>query len=320
MYENKMNDINDINDINVNKLETELNKPEIEKKSKIKHLVISGGGSFGLICYGILKESNLNGFWNFEDIETIYGTSVGAICGLIISLNYEWDILDNYIINRPWHNLFKFDIYSIFNSFQNNGIFDIKIIKSIFTPLFKAKDISLNITMLEHYNITKKEIHFFSTGLNKMDILDISYKTHPDWEVLDCLYYSCSLPILFTPLSKDDIIYFDGGVLCNYPLYYCIKNGAKEDEILGIKKKIISKQEDNSNLFDYIFKILEAVFRKMNNDKEIIIIPNEIKVSQPSLTLYNIYLVASEIQERNRLIQLGKETFISFTQTTTGFQ
>ena len=52
----------------------------------IKHLVFSGGGPIGLISYGAAKQLNKKKFWEIENIETIYGTSVGAYMGTLISL------------------------------------------------------------------------------------------------------------------------------------------------------------------------------------------------------------------------------------------
>ena len=49
------------------------------KTSKIKHIVLSGGGTFGISSYGLLKKLNELGRWRIEDIKSIYGTSVGAI-------------------------------------------------------------------------------------------------------------------------------------------------------------------------------------------------------------------------------------------------
>ena len=87
-------------------------------KPIIKHLVISGGGVYGLSALGALNHLSENGYWNINNIESIYGTSIGAIISTILALKYEWPILQNYIINRPWEKTFKFDMYSIINSFQ----------------------------------------------------------------------------------------------------------------------------------------------------------------------------------------------------------
>ena len=45
----------------------------------IKHIVLSGGGQSIFTFYGVIKESNERGLWNISNIESIYGTSAGAI-------------------------------------------------------------------------------------------------------------------------------------------------------------------------------------------------------------------------------------------------
>ena len=67
----------------------------------IKHLVFSGGGPVGLISYGAAKYLNKEKYWDLKDIKTIYGTSVGAYMGILVSLGYEWDWIDDYFIKRP---------------------------------------------------------------------------------------------------------------------------------------------------------------------------------------------------------------------------
>jgi len=57
----------------------------------IKHIVINGGGPTGLITYGVLKHLSQNKFFDCNHIETIYGTSIGGIFGVILALNYDWE-------------------------------------------------------------------------------------------------------------------------------------------------------------------------------------------------------------------------------------
>ena len=73
----------------------------------IKHLVIGGGGPLGLRFLGALQKLEQKGFWEFNNIESIYGTSVGSIIGAFICLKYDWDTLNKYIIERPWQEAFK---------------------------------------------------------------------------------------------------------------------------------------------------------------------------------------------------------------------
>jgi hypothetical protein len=93
----------------------------------------------------------------------MYGTSVGAFLCVMLCLNYKWDILDNYVINRPWHNVFITDIYSLINVFHTKGIFDIETFKECFLPLFHGADqpIDIGITMKEFYELTKMRFTYF---------------------------------------------------------------------------------------------------------------------------------------------------------------
>ena len=135
----------------------------------IKHIVLSGGGVTGFSIYGALRESHHSGFWNINNITSIYGTSSGAIISVficLIRLKYDWLDLDNYIINRPWESIFKIDMFSIMNSFEKIGILNIKAIEDIFIPLFKGIDISMSVTMKEFFEINNIEIHIFGSELN----------------------------------------------------------------------------------------------------------------------------------------------------------
>ena len=81
----------------------------------IKHLVISGGGPLGFRYLGALQKLQEERFWCLDDIETIYGTSIGAIIGTFICLKYDWETLNKYIIERPWHDAFKVNAKQLFD-------------------------------------------------------------------------------------------------------------------------------------------------------------------------------------------------------------
>ena len=73
----------------------------------IKHLILSGGGPIGLVEYGALKYLTKQNIISYNNIESIYAVSIGAILGLIYILNLEWLWVDDFIIKRPWKKLFK---------------------------------------------------------------------------------------------------------------------------------------------------------------------------------------------------------------------
>jgi predicted acylesterase/phospholipase RssA len=174
----------------------------------IKHLVIAGGGPIGLQFLGALEYLNEQGFWNFEEIESIYATSIGTFLGAIICLKYDWSTLNKYIIERPWHDAFKLNGKQILDAFYNKGLYDKKVIEIVFKPLLEAKDLSLNITLKEFYEYSKIEFYFYTFELNKFETTEISYKTHPDLLLMQAIHMSSALPGIFTPtcIGNDDLL------------------------------------------------------------------------------------------------------------------
>lgn len=289
-----------------------------QEKPKIKHIVISGGVIYGFCFYGCLKYLHQQNFWNFDDIESFYATSVGTIFSTVLALNFDWDTLDDYIIKRPWQKVFKLNIHSLINCFQNVGVLDIDLIKEVFIPLFNAKDIPITVTMKEFYEITKKELHFFCVKMENFELIDISYKTHPDWSVVEAIYASSCAPIIFSPLIKDGDIYIDGCFLVNYPIENCLNSEfkPKPEEILGINKKMreLTKGYNNgeTNLYDFITIILNKMIAKMT--AIVPIIPNNITIDTVDIAVHDLYSVSNSQEVRIKLIETGIQNAKTFLE------
>lgn len=226
----------------------------------IKHLVIAGGGPMGLCFLGALQYLNEKSIWNIENIESIYATSIGTIIGAFVCLNYDKEVLNKYIIDRPWNDAFKLTGKQLFEAYNKKGLFDTKLAEIIFSPLLKAKDLTLDITLKEFYEFSKIEFHLYTFELNSFKTIDLSYKTHPDLSLMKALTMSCGLPGLFMPIFIDDGCYIDGGVMWNYPINYCLNDHPNEDEILGINRcnndDVINNGniliDEESSLLDFI--------------------------------------------------------------------
>ena len=282
-------------------------------KHIIKHIVLSGGGVTGLSFYGALRQAAVDGFWKLENIQSIYGTSAGSMIGVMIALNYDWSIIDEYIIKRPWEPVFNFNMYAIFDAYQNRGMLNIDVVKNIFLPLFNGKDISIDITMREFYEWNHIEFHLFTTDINAFELVDISYKTHPEWKLIDAIYCSCAIPLIFPPLIIGDRCYIDGGLLLNYPLSRCIADGCLPEEILGIRKgnsladSSTTIVTSSSTLVDYLMVIIKKVTEKLSLNNAYIDIPHQLFIRAEHVTPYNIYTMAKSAEEREQYIQFGSE-------------
>jgi predicted acylesterase/phospholipase RssA len=279
--------------------------------AKIKHLVISGGGAAGFAFYGALKHTHENGIWDIENIEKIYATSAGSIISVFLSLGYEWKTIDDYIIKRPWDQVYKCELPMALQAIKNQGLFGQYVIQETFTPLFNGKDISLDITLDEFYEYNKKELHFITTDYESFDYVDISYKTHPTWRVIDAVYASCCLPLLFSPFYKDSRVYFDGGIRMNYPLRVCLDAGCHPSEILGIRRIDLESEVNKTispsfSLFDVIHKLFHQYTKKIEIDLPEKQIRYQYDIRFSAMDLNAIFHCLSKEEERIRLIQFGE--------------
>jgi len=305
--------------------------------TKIRHIVLSGGGVLGVSAYGALKHLHKNGIWNIDDIETIYGTSVGALIGVLIALKYKWEDIDDYIIKRPWNQAFPMSVSKILDSYKKKGIFEMKEFEEFLKPLICAQDLSININMKDFYEWSNIDLHIITTDLNELTVVDISYKTHPEWRLMDAVYASAALPILFSPLYHAEKYYSDGGVVCNYPVYECILN-RNPDEILGISRKESVKcatfepmktdstdSQCETTIFDYLLFLLNNIANKFKKhakqqrvldqtDTDISIKYSVLFPAGPT-SLYDIYLFSTSVEERKRLIQLGESVAAEFMES-----
>ena len=247
----------------------------------IEHLVLSGGSYNGIKTFGILYELSKQNFYNINNIKSIYCTSVGSIVGSIISLNIDNDVIYNYIHKRPWYK-----ITNIRNlSFNKKGLLDKNFIEEIMNPVLQSKNLNKNITLLELYNYNSIELHIFTTKLTDMSLVDISYKTHPNIEVIDALYMSSAIPYFFEPFYYENDFYIDGGVLCNFPIDHCNYN---PNTILGIYTKssginnINNKNNCDYSMIEYFIFLNYKLFKSLSI-KPIKSIKNNIKITTKSL-------------------------------------
>ena len=242
--------------------------PSIKNGEKtIKHMVISGGAFNGLTYYGAIRELSKQNYWKIENIKTIHGTSVGSLISVLIALNYDWEVIDDYFIKRPWQHMFKTTTLSMIESvISKMGIYTNKIIEDTFQPLFAGKDLSLDITMKEFYELNGIEIHMYTTDLNTFQTINMSYKTHPDWRVVDVIYCSSCMPIVFTPFLFEDAAYVDGGFYSNYPLQQCLEDAEDPLEIVGIYR-MLSKNKtkiiNGSTIIDYLSILLNEIIERI---------------------------------------------------------
>lgn len=280
----------------------------------VKHLVLSGGGPLLFQTIGIVQQLENQKIFSRSNIESIYGTSSGAIVGLFVCLGYDWDVINKFMIERPWEHLYYINTERIFNSFKQCGIYDHNIFIKSYKNLFEAKDISIDITMKEFYELTKIDYHLISFEINQLKLEDISHETYPDVKVIDAIHMSACLPIIFTPVFIDSKCFIDGGIIMNYPLQLCIdKYKSNEKHILGVKH--IYNSETNSDtritkkttILEYISYIFVKLLR--NNSMDTNELNKEIKYEivcyEDFMSLNQITNTIKSADKRTELLDKG---------------
>lgn len=277
----------------------------------IKNIVINGGGPIIFNAYGALKQAHHLKMWSHENVESYYGTSAGSILAVMLALQYCWEDLDDFIIKRPWQNVWKLSLLNVYEYFTNKGIYGKDMFIDFLGPLFKGKDLEVSVTLKEFFEVTKKNIYIYAVDLTTFELVEFSHFTHPEMPVLEALRASSALPILFQPVEYQGHLYTDGGFLLNYPLSKC---KADPETILGVRNVYgeTSSLNEANGIFEYLSYILYKVLDRIDLSCDVQI-PYEIKINTDFIDYSVIHTLANSSSQREALINKGMAELSSFT-------
>jgi len=219
------------------------------------HLILSGGGVKGVTMLGALIYLEKNNI--IDSITNIGGTSIGALIGSLLCIMKPSEIQCK--INGMFG--FKESDINIKNLFINYGVIGDNHLVNFVGNLFIEK-LNTIPTMLELYNISKKELDIYTVNINRQQLEKLNYKNTPDLLISNAVHMSINLPFLFTKVKYNNSYYVDGGIIENFPWKYY--------EHISIEKKIgidlTSKNIDLeiSTLSEYIFQILYSMWSQKN--------------------------------------------------------
>ena len=277
----------------------------------IKHLVISGGGHSLFTLLGTIREFESQKFLQISELQSIYGTSAGAILGVILTMGYDWETIYDYLIKRPWHDAFKVDVQTILNAYSSCGLFDKNAFAILFKPLFEAKDVPMDITLAQFYHLYPVDLHFFTFEMNHFIVEDISHTTHPDIPLLKAIQMTCALPMVVAPVHMEGKCYIDGGIVCNYPLNFCIEKYKNTEDILSFKNFYSQEEDENhdmnetSTMLDFLMHFSYKLMFHISTEDKQIKIKNEVLVKKRVLTLSYMQSVLNSMSMRKELYEEG---------------
>lgn len=290
---------------------------------EIKHLVMSSGSYKGIVYVGIIKRLLKYNLLDLSKIESIYGSSVGALCGFLIGLKLDWDTVCDHIINIPGMSVFKFKTEMFTELFTKKGLYGKDVFYKYTHAYLKEAGLKKNITLKEYYDYNNIDLHIFALHLNDFKSVDFNHKTHPNLSLIDAVYMSCSIPIIFKPEYYIDSYYIDGCVLSDFPIKECLDDidPLEYKNVLGIASKGWSpadiKEKDN------IFKVFEQLTFGFLNETtkkcwENLNIHNDVKIihlTLPQINKDSISKMFSSSENRIEFMDFGYNLVDDFIKT-----
>ena len=213
-----------------------------------KNLVLGSGAVSGLAYLGALKELIKQKYLNLEDIENYCGCSVGSLIALFLIIGYTIDDLILLTRKLDFKDFLDIKAEDALSFFHNYGFDNGKRIQLIIELFLTKRNFNKDVTLLELYNITNKNLIITTVCLNTKTAVYFNYKKTPDCKVVDCIRASMAIPFLYQPVKIQNEYYIDGGVVKSFPIEYF----RKEKELtFGLKSKHTNRYLDNHDTEDF---------------------------------------------------------------------
>ena len=242
-------------------------------------LVLSGGGAKGLYHIGVLRALEENEV----AIDYVAGTSMGSIIAGLYAAGYTPEQmrelalsgdLEKWVSGRldkrhyryyreqgtpPTLLTLRFNIAR--DSLKNGKKAPLAPTETVRHPMMQLPtdiitstqiDLALNeifrpATVASNGDFRQLMVPFFCVAADMNAREAVVFR---DGDLGEAIRASMSIPFVFKPLKKDDMLLYDGGVFNNFPWQYMIKDFAP-DHIIGVKCTTENKDvTENSNVID----------------------------------------------------------------------
>lgn len=215
-------------------------------------IVLSGGALKGIQMLGSL--SFLDYFGLLNNVENFVGVSIGSIICFFMIIGYSPKELFDEILKSEIWNLLNMNNINIFNIIQKNFVFQLSILKKELTKFTLKK-----LNYIPTFQNLKKNLYVFSYNSSQNEFVTFSPFHSPTMEVIDALILSSSLPFIFEPSYYKEDLYFDGGIINNFPIFFGKQIGKK---ILGIyfSEEKNTEEKNETNLFKNLYSLLNKIF------------------------------------------------------------
>lgn len=214
-------------------------------------LVISGGGSKGIVALGILYYHHcITKRLKLSHLKHVAGSSIGAVLATLLVCGYS----PRTLYNRIKVILEKGDLFTFANSTdENTDSTNRTILESILGMYNSEAVMSLNMfekyltemvieilkvqtvpTFKELYSRTGIHLTICVSNVTTMKEMRVDHITEPDLSIVEAMKMSCSIPIIFQRMYYRGNCVADGGLTNNFPWNYIPRSGTEKGKTLGV--------------------------------------------------------------------------------------
>ncbi|MDP2235140.1 MAG: patatin-like phospholipase family protein [Bacteroidales bacterium] len=282
---------------------------DLKKQPPKLGLVLSGGGAKGFAHVGVLKVLEEAGL----QFDYIGGTSMGSIVGALYSLGYHPDSIARIVYSQDWNSLMKdkiprnyipieekynFDRFivtfpiierrvKVKGGLHNGQLVDLLLAKYL-SPAYKTNDFS------------QFQIPFVCIAT---DLEDGSNVVLNKGILHKAVRASMSIPGYFSPVTINNRLLVDGGVINNFPVREVKEQGA--DFIIGVDVQTGLHSRENLNSILNIIDQITSFYRMNANEEAVRLADIYIK---PSLKEYDMM----SFEDYDDIMRLGEESARTF--------
>ncbi len=220
-------------------------------------IVLSGGGARGLAHIGLLKA------FEEEKIKpyAIAGASMGGIVGALYALGYDSYELQNFLKEFEFDKMLE-TRSPFYNMSRGNRIINTLLMQTALLPLFTKLGLDSGRKIRKTFKEITQDKEFKDLRI-PFACVSVDLKTGrkvvlKEGKLCKAMYATGAIPPYLEPLSVNDMLLADGGILSNVPIEAARELGA--DFIIAVDVNPVQtnrRKEKFSNAFDIILRTLD---------------------------------------------------------------
>lgn len=240
------------------------------KISRWKGVSFMGGGVTGISHAGVLEVMNEYGI--LQQITHVSGSSAGSMFAILVACKVPYESIKEDSLNMDYSSLQDsswFVFSDIYNLVKNYGWSPGDAIVKMVGDNLERYVGNRNITFGQIKNLYNMTLIITSTDIVSETTIYYTPDTHPDKMVADACRESSGIPLVYSPIFKDNMCLVDGGLLTNYPIRILYDYLPKE-EVFGVALLTNgSTAPVNSkipkNIIEYLTKIIIMLHNRASN-------------------------------------------------------